>query len=132
MGALQRGPSIWYVQDALSLFLARANFSRVRCGLTLFAIQAPSISKFCGLCGRQYLKEDVLLTTDDTEVSSVPIERDTSNSANEDVDMQDATDANNLHVQASTSTELVRPGSLLQLLFTACTACIYCGGKFVG
>lgn len=32
----------------------------VRCGLTFMAIQEPGLSKFCSLCGAEYLSEDML------------------------------------------------------------------------
>jgi len=41
--------------------------SSVRCGLTFLAIQAPGISKFCGLCNRQYLTNQHLITLDAAE-----------------------------------------------------------------
>jgi len=36
-------------------------FDTVRCGLTFLAIQAPNISKFCGICGKQYLGNGFIL-----------------------------------------------------------------------
>ncbi len=35
-----------------------------RCTLTFLAIQAPGISKVCGICGKQYLTENYLLKED--------------------------------------------------------------------
>lgn len=35
-----------------------------RCTLTFLTIQAPGISKVCGICGKQYLTENYLLKED--------------------------------------------------------------------
>ena len=73
-----------------------------RCGLTFLAIQAPGISKVCGICGKQYLTENYLLKEDSLDESGL---------------------------FAGTATE---SPSLLQLLLTAFERCIYCAGKFIG
>src|ERR1700753_1866748 len=77
-----------------------------RCSLTLLTIQAPFISKHCGICGRQYLNETQL------EVSAQHITSSSSNEPHESVP------------------QLQQHSSLAILLLTASSSCIYCGGKY--
>jgi hypothetical protein len=72
-----------------------------RCTLTFLAIQAPGISKVCGICGKQYLTENYLLKEDILDNGDLVAE------------------------------EAFESPSLLQLLLTAFDKCIYCAGKFV-
>jgi hypothetical protein len=75
-----------------------------RCALTFLAIQAPGICRFCGICGKQFLKA--------SKVES-------QNSGQADVEMGEASGNGG-----------GRP--LTELLCEACERCVYCGGKFVG
>ena len=40
----------------------------VRCGLTLLSIQDPGISKFCSICGTEYLNEELMGASYDAEI----------------------------------------------------------------
>ncbi|KIW05516.1 uncharacterized protein PV09_03398 [Verruconis gallopava] len=80
-----------------------------RCALTFLAIQAPRISKSCGICGKQYLRSSHVENQNPAAVRG------------DDVDMIDAS--------ADASAPTI---PLTELLLTACIRCIYCGGKFVG
>ncbi|KAF2436207.1 hypothetical protein EJ08DRAFT_230945 [Tothia fuscella] len=86
----------------------------VRCALTFLAVQAPGISKFCGLCERQYLTETIL----EPEGPQAEIEE-------EDVDMIVVGGSSNSHGKKE-------PPDFGRVLFASCEDCIYCGGKFVG
>ncbi|KAH7058765.1 transcription factor IIIC subunit delta N-term-domain-containing protein [Macrophomina phaseolina] len=123
----------------------------VRCSLTFLAIQAPGISKLCGICGKRYLNEEYLRKTDRMIVESgetpSPGER-----GQQDVVMQGA-DSGEEAILTSTETDGTGEGNakqggevaegaeadggrlpitLTRILFGACDVCIYCGGKFVG
>jgi len=77
------------------------------------AIQAPGISKPCGVCKRRYLTPEYLAGIDDDHVG---LENNGDNSA-------------------PFNAEDLRHGdsvSLVQLLLHTIDACIYCGGKFIG
>jgi hypothetical protein len=79
----------------------------VRCGLTLIAIQAPGISKPCGLCNRRYLTEQYLAGIDRKH--------------------------NNLTIPSTPDDPIeVNSISLVQLLLHVLDMCIHCGGKFIG
>ena len=80
--------------------------------MTFIAIQTPFITRRCGICGKQYLKEDFLsgdkLTEDETVRQS-----------------------HNKQVHVGVRNE--RPKiSLARLLFAVCERCTFCGGKFIG
>ncbi|QDS71860.1 hypothetical protein FKW77_010011 [Venturia effusa] len=102
-----------------------------RCSLTFLAIQAPGISKYCGICGKQYIDGSYLETDEMQEQASVsrngnagPVEGDTttktSSSRDQDIEIdKDSGQAQDLP-------------TLAQLLFAACDSCFYCGGKFMG
>ncbi|KAF2147533.1 uncharacterized protein K452DRAFT_217535 [Aplosporella prunicola CBS 121167] len=59
----------------------------VRCALTFLAIQAPGISKFCGVCGRQYLDEQHIARNDKLPELSSPAP---SQQHAQDIEMPDA------------------------------------------
>jgi hypothetical protein len=77
--------------------------------MTFLAIQAPYITRRCGLCGRSYLKDGVL--------------------EDDDLDPGDV-------AQASDNADSVQKHapriSVGRLLFAVCDRCIFCGGKFIG
>jgi hypothetical protein len=78
-----------------------ADLSLARCQLTFLAIQAPGISKYCGVCGKKFLSEEWVR-------SKISVNR---------------TDGN-------TPTGRQTP-SLVSLMIDSCDVCVYCGGKFV-
>ena len=72
-----------------------------RCQLTFLAIQAPGISKYCGICGKQFLtvqwvQQKASLREGDGNTSLTP-----------------------------------KMPNLAYLLLAACELCVYCGGKYV-
>jgi hypothetical protein len=86
-----------------------------RCCLTFGSIQRPGVSKFCGICGRQYFDERKI---------SVDMEpRDSTSRRAESSPSDSDEDARQL------------PGNditVAQVLLSAANRCIYCGGKFIG
>ena len=86
----------------------------VRCGLTFLTIQAPGISKFCGICGRQFLNDNYL-------------EKSTLRTNDNGIEDLSAQSKNEIETGENAAFQ-----SLAQVLFAACDVCIYCGGKFVG
>jgi hypothetical protein len=68
-----------------------------RCGVSLLAIQAPGITKYCGICSTPVLNEEFV---------------------------QAQEDGGGTDTDSSTT--------LAKVLFRACDACIFCGGKFIG
>ncbi|KAI4644284.1 hypothetical protein J4E93_006184 [Alternaria ventricosa] len=134
-----------------------------RCGLTFLAIQAPGITKYCGICSTPFLSDEFIMAQEDVEHNkSVDTgdntvmrgvagddevsERgegssDQMNKANEegssdqegdeqamvvDQESNDSDDGDDVYERR----EL--PVTLARILFLACDACIYCGGKFIG
>lgn len=101
-----------------------------RCGLTFVAIQAPRISKYCGLCKTPYLNDSFVRVQEDesraasmgTEGLMQSIEAGTV-SAGDNVDTTDREDE---------ADDESSPMSLARILFLAGDVCIYCGGKFTG
>ena len=85
--------------------------SLARCGLSFLAIQAPGISKQCGICKRQYFNDEYV-SSQDAAPASTPQQSDSIPAEN----MDGAT----------------RPFGLAQILFASCHVCVYCYGKFVG
>lgn len=74
-----------------------------RCGLTFLAIQSPAATRQCGICNTPYLTID--------RGARLPDDKDPQSASQE-------TDG------------ITR--SFARIIFAACDACIYCGGKFVG
>ncbi|KAI8939105.1 hypothetical protein NX059_004941 [Plenodomus lindquistii] len=141
-----------------------------RCGLSFLAIQAPGITKYCGICSTPFLNEEFVAAQDviDTEKpdatrgdaavhTGVDARAETNFNRQEEVtgtageDMNQRGDnvedggAGNEDIQQlqrdngeseeQTATSVHRKGlpvTLARVLFLACDACIYCGGKFVG
>ncbi|KAK5162632.1 hypothetical protein LTR04_003214 [Oleoguttula sp. CCFEE 6159] len=107
--------------------------SLFRCALTFLAIQAPGISKFCGLCGIQYLNDSIL--QEDVEIAPASLSQ-PSNGIDEDGQtLKDALNAEDGGVE-----QIVTEGkqgankiaTLARILFATCDVCVYCGGKYVG
>ncbi|KAE9985451.1 hypothetical protein EG328_007443 [Venturia inaequalis] len=87
-----------------------------RCSLTFLAIQAPGISKYCGICGKQYIEGSYLETDSQASMSATQNGEDASMEGDTNEDGQTTKDL----------------PTLAELIFTACDSCFYCGGKFVG
>ena len=95
----------------------------VRCSLTLLSIQSPGISKVCGLCQRQYLKESFFLGPE------VNANFSTGKEAGGDVTMsRDPTEGDAVTSDYPTEPTL----RLFEALVAACDFCLYCGGRFIG
>ncbi|KAL1646365.1 hypothetical protein SLS58_003325 [Diplodia intermedia] len=118
----------------------------VRCSLTFLAIQAPGISKLCGICGKRYLNEESVVRTDklagaDTSQQDVAMpdvdggqQGDNLPWAETNVTSEGSSKqgAGTGQGQAATVDCGRSPITLARMLFAACDVCIYCGGKFVG
>jgi hypothetical protein len=74
-------------------------------------IKRPGISKFCGICGKQYFDERKIF-------ADVP--QPTSRDKSPDERAEDARTLPRNHI------------TLAQVILTAADRCIYCGGKFIG
>ena len=96
----QRGHQFGEFQEAISCRIL-TNGHAVRCGLSYIAIQAPRISKSCGLCNREYLKFESL----------------------------GAANVENQKNSADHTNQEDQP-TLAEYLFETFDVCIYCGGKF--
>jgi hypothetical protein len=133
-----------------------------RCGLSFIAIQAPGITKYCGICSTPFLDDEFVAAQETRETKSADVldEGNTAqkneisgNSTLEEVPANGMTDTEGDvsmgHDPVSTSVpnqendERAGPTmneeqeqepsvSLAKTLFLACDVCIYCGGKFVG
>ncbi len=96
--------------------------------MTFLAIQAPGISKYCGLCSMEYLNQDFLLKSNIQYSASVEGEDGPHGGAASDVEKEARVISNAL--TDLDNTESLQ--SLAHVLFSSCEVCIYCGGKFVG
>jgi hypothetical protein len=141
-----------------------------RCGLSFLAIQAPGITKYCGICSTPFLSENFVIAQeindkrrnvvepantnggvgaalDNGTSTQVHINGDRRNGADHESDVSMASDGpNNDQEQHNTTQQSqatavnvdeserskIPPITLARVLFFACDACIYCGGKFVG
>jgi hypothetical protein len=111
-----------------------------RCGLSFLAIQAPGITKYCGICSTPFLSEDFLIAQemiDKRENPGEPADTDGevriiglgNDQRQHNVTQQNEATAAKLD-ESDGNKKL--PVTLARVLFLACDACIYCGGKFVG
>jgi hypothetical protein len=134
-----------------------------RCGLSSLAIQAPGITKYCGICSTPFLSDEfvmtqeyvdsknILETGDDTTLTGVAQDGERSQRGE-----KNSESVNKVNGEGATEQEEVEqdttgdqesddsededdvyerrelPVTLARVLFLACDACIYCGGKFVG
>jgi hypothetical protein len=143
-----------------------------RCGLSLIAIQAPGITKYCGICSTPFFNEEFVAAQEmpkQSRVAKVLDKKTDGNSStghgNKDTQANgDGTNGANaegdiliedasLPTGSEQNTERERnqeasregpenvivgeerarlPVTFARILFLACDACIYCGGKFVG
>ncbi|KAH7410309.1 transcription factor IIIC subunit delta N-term-domain-containing protein [Phaeosphaeria sp. MPI-PUGE-AT-0046c] len=103
-----------------------------RCGLSLIAIQAPGISKYCGICNTPYLNEEFVVAQEVNE----PAGTSQNSNAGDGEEARGSKGDIGRH-RLSTGQGNGRGNSsllvtLARVLFLACDVCIYCGGKFVG
>ncbi|KAF2495137.1 hypothetical protein BU16DRAFT_527021 [Lophium mytilinum] len=94
-----------------------------RCSLSFLAIQGPNISKFCGICRAQYLKEEYIAHEDEAS-------RDEDGPGRGGEGEQELPNAPDGVPESANGRS--KPMSLARILFSACDVCVYCGGKFVG
>jgi hypothetical protein len=148
-----------------------------RCGLSLLAIQAPGITKYCGICSTPFLNEEFVVAQESERRLGCTKQRDGEIEGN----IQTEKDATEIRIRsdgtngmtgggdvtmestpreegqfqkgqfqsnvaehslkagrekpANVTVEEERrepPLTFARVLFLACDACIYCGGKFVG
>ncbi|USP79963.1 uncharacterized protein yc1106_07237 [Curvularia clavata] len=106
-----------------------------RCGLSFLAIQAPNITKYCGICNTPFLSDGYVIAQETLEEKEEKkdVEKDVmidtegaENSRGQERDQG----SNARQAQANDARQL--PVTLGRVLFLACDACIYCGGKFIG
>ncbi|KAL6702966.1 hypothetical protein ACN47E_010321 [Coniothyrium glycines] len=132
-----------------------------RCGLSFITIQAPGITKYCGICKTPFLNDEFVSAQEDpphatanfnnaeevqafsvgqviTTVTTIDdVAMDGQSEMIHMSELQDNGDASQLPARnslASKSAELAPsnpPVTLSQVIFQACDMCIYCGGKFV-
>jgi hypothetical protein len=103
-----------------------------RCGLSFLAIQAPGITKYCGICSTPYLSDEFVNAQEmDSEKEDAEV-NDAGGVPGQDDIMRESTEntvvGTNSDIKESKDT---RPITLARVLFLACDVCIYCGGKFV-
>ncbi|KAI9780964.1 MAG: hypothetical protein M1839_006403 [Geoglossum umbratile] len=121
----------------------------VRCALTFLAIQGPRISKYCGVCGKEYLREDIIRlekvgTLDEGGESAqagIPNTEGLAKVLLEAAMEVGADDTASLPSKGGRAPDspIARElsdmrgaeSSLASLLFGACDVCVYCGGKFL-
>ncbi|KAF1830745.1 hypothetical protein BDW02DRAFT_558254 [Decorospora gaudefroyi] len=141
-----------------------------RCGLSFLAIQAPGITKYCGICTTPFLSDEFVIAqesvdekkhtdagqdavmTEGFDSGEVAPMGDTREQGQEPMNVKDMNgerahggqedpgeaQADSMKdSESSNEGELAEekkrqlPVSLARVLFLACDACIYCGGKFV-
>jgi hypothetical protein len=142
-----------------------------RCGLSFLAIQAPGITKYCGICSTPYLNDQFVAAQEIEKPSDHGAEHETRAQGSrhagesagttvqqqtsgdtadhegdmtmEDSSVEDGQERRNGN-QANGGVANEKPGNsvvnegrkmpvtFVKVLFAACDACIYCGGKFVG
>ncbi|KAH4898591.1 hypothetical protein HBI80_182070 [Parastagonospora nodorum] len=143
-----------------------------RCGLSLVAIQAPGITKYCGICSTPFFNEEFVAAQEMQKLPRVAKrqgkETEGNSSIGHDIAGPQSNGDNTYRADAeggipAEDTALPKdpeqnmgtgchkeagregpedvmveeerrqlPVTFAKLLFLACDACIYCGGKFVG
>jgi hypothetical protein len=127
-----------------------------RCGLSFVAIQAPAITKTCGICNTSFLNEEFVEAQEEQEDGSRQENRhgvrdvvmgsanegegggnvvmgesiDPENSAHSDREEPGPADEVRNAVADGEDGDRILPVSFARVLFLACDVCIYCGGKF--
>jgi hypothetical protein len=144
-----------------------------RCGLSFLALQAPGITKYCGICSTPFLSEE-FVTAQEMKKRPVDVTEQSNTNTGENVLLDDGAitqvPANDDRLSKFGDEEVISMGinppredhnqrdsrqgrqrvlksvdesaiedergkssiTLARVLFLACDACIYCGGKFVG
>ncbi|EUC33311.1 hypothetical protein COCCADRAFT_26365 [Bipolaris zeicola 26-R-13] len=123
-----------------------------RCGLSFLAIQAPGITKYCGICSTPFLSDEYVIAQESVEDKGKDVAED---SVMEEVGgSQNGGEKEGLEQGDGVSREQDKNGeedkeeeeeeeeeeeverklavTLGRVLFLACDACVYCGGKFDG
>lgn len=139
-----------------------------RCGLSFVAIQAPGITKYCGICNTPFLNEAFVAAQETMKRPEHRIQQDDAGTERQhpeigngapmevqtngfqadhegDIAMEGHASEGRHGAQTSVDTMPEVRGPLLpeeerrelpityaRVLFRACDACVYCGGKFVG
>ncbi|KAI2486026.1 TFIIIC-delta multi-domain protein [Pyrenophora tritici-repentis] len=133
-----------------------------RCGLSFLAIQAPGITKYCGICSTPFLSDEFVMAQEYTDgkkdganedhvvITGViedggaamrggrggDLEDEEQYEVDDESDEDDDDDDDSIEDSTEDDDESVEtrdlPVTLARVLFFACDACIYCGGKFVG
>jgi hypothetical protein len=103
-----------------------------RCGLSFLAIQAPGITKYCGICSTPFLSDEFV---DAQEMDSERKDAET-NDAGEVHGQDDSMQVSTADVIMIENSDVAGrrdapPITLARVLFLACDVCVYCGGKFV-
>ena len=104
-----------------------------RCGLTFLAIQAPRITKSCGICDTVFLSDEFVKAQEGVKQGKSGTDGRQNGDAMQ-VDGEEAIPTNE-EAEGHPGTSVqggVSSVSLARILFLACDVCIYCGGKFVG
>ncbi|KAH0565429.1 hypothetical protein GP486_001182 [Trichoglossum hirsutum] len=108
----------------------------------------PRISKYCGVCGKEYLSEDINQLEEQNTLGKgegngqnkiantrglaqalleAAMEVETEERAPLSLEGDGAPDA---AIERESASKMERQISLASLLFAACDVCVYCGGKF--
>ncbi|EMD66476.1 hypothetical protein COCSADRAFT_179737 [Bipolaris sorokiniana ND90Pr] len=125
-----------------------------RCGLSFLAIQAPGITKYCGICSTPFLSDEYVIAQESVEKKSKDaaedgamkevggsqngkgqerLEQGNDVSGEQDRDgEEDGEDEEDEEMEEEEEEERELPVTLGRVLFLACDACVYCGGKFNG
>ena len=110
-----------------------------RCAMTFLAIQEPGVSKHCERCNRQFINEEFLnpaaVAEDDVEGDDAmkDAEAKLEVEATEVVVAveEDEKEAGEESEGEEREEEEEEPKTLAEDIFTRCSVCIFCGGKFV-
>lgn len=130
-----------------------------RCGLSFLAIQAPGITKYCGICNTPFLNEE-FVTAQEVNIVGNDAEAAMQSPATALANARGDGQANGMAAQRASrvdheievgrdtqevyesrrfdkrsavkSSRREPPMTLARLLFLGCDACVYCGGKFTG
>jgi Putative zinc-finger of transcription factor IIIC complex len=116
--------------------------------LTFLAIQRPGISRYCGVCGKEYLSEEInqlerVSTLDESGESALDGTPNTKGLAQALLEAAMGAEREDRALiptggKRVPDTPIAREpigimetqSSLASLLFAACDVCVYCGGKF--
>lgn len=112
-----------------------------RCALTFLAIQEPGISKYCEVCGREYLNDEKLFAGEtsfkhmlapvDSEVN-IPLESDGDVYILTEPDVNHNDRKGDQDAQAKVAEKLDQSLPLARRMFKHFSKCVFCDGKFIG